>query len=143
MKKITRTATIILCAVTLFGCGTKITDPQITATVSVAVALTFRYVPMESAKRTTIANYVSAIAGKARTFTGAETQEQVAAALAAQVPPNVLAEFPEIGTTVIPLVASYYQAAKDQFGPNTKEFLSRMNAVAAGIEQGVSPYIGH
>ena len=135
------------CAIAPSGCkgpsGFQISDSQITLAVSTGTALTFRFALKDDAKRTMIANYVSAIAGAARSLTGNETPDQVAKVLTSRIPANVLADCPEIGSIVVPQVVSYYQTAKEKFGSGTKEFLSRMNAVAAGLEQGVASYISH
>ncbi len=125
------------------GSGITVTDSQITTAVSVGTALTFRFALKDDQKRTLIANYVSGIAGGARALTGTETPEEVAKVLTSRIPANVLTEFPEIASIVVPQVVGYYQTAKEKFGSGTKEFLSRMSAVAAGLEQGVAGYISH
>lgn len=140
MKKLQVAVAAILC-MAICGCGNfTISNQNITSVVSLGTALAFKYALHDQAKRTVIAKYVSGIAGAVRGLTGNETADQVAADLAANVPPEVMQQYPEIGTIVIPQVVAYYETAKQEFGTNVKAFLERMGAVASGLEQGVAAY---
>ena len=135
--------TILLACVLLAGCksGFSVSDSALTAIISTGTNLAFKYVLNDPNKRTTIAKYVSGIAGGARALTGKETPAEAAQILVARIPPDILAQFPEIGTIVIPQVLNYFQSAKEHLGAGSQEFVSRMNAVAAGLEQGVAAYL--
>ena len=138
LSLITIAITTIAC---LSGCNqSSMGNQAITTIIATGTGLAFQYVPMGSNKQL-IAKYVSGIAGGARALTGNETDAEAAQLLASYVPSDVLTQFPAIGTTVIPQVVGYYQNAKKEFGTNHQGFVDRMNAVASGLEQGVSSFI--
>lgn len=143
MKKLI-TITLLASFLTLNGCKDgklNVPNPMITVTIATGVALAFKYIPMDTSKRALIANYVSGIAGGARAATGTETSDDLAKLLVSKVPAEVMSEFPAIGTAVIPMVVSYFEQAKKEFGSDYQGFMDRMNAVATGLEQGVAQYI--
>jgi hypothetical protein len=134
-----------LAVVFLFaGCekGIDVSDEQIQLAVQTGTSVTFQYGLQNSPERAMIANYVSAIAGIARSATGKQTPEELGKALNDAVPENIRTQIPQITSIVVPLVVSSYQAARDKYAGDYKKLYSRMNAVATGLENAVAQYTG-
>ena len=128
--------------VPLFGCTTlQWTDQTITAGVSIGIAEGLKLLP--SAKRTVIANYIDVYASAIRKVGGVPTPANLIATINQFIPSNILQAYPELESSVAPIVTTLYSQAYAKYGGNATKIYAVLNDIATGLEAGAAPYITH
>ena len=152
---------IVVMASFIYSCGKggsppslpPVSDAFITAAVSAGTSAGLNLAIKDAAKRKVIAQYLNTYAGALRTITGNPTPDQLTQQLMAFIPPDVAAQYPELGSFAVPLVVSFYQWAESKYGaastptgspsgtpgtPTLTKVQEILNDVANGIETGSS-----
>lgn len=123
------------------GCKNSppVSDTLITASVSAATSVALKTIPAlkdHPDKQHAVAQYISRYSAVLYTITGDPTDEELTQLLMAQIPPDVQAQYPEIGAFAVPLIVSFYHWAKAEYGSNTAEFRKVVSDVAQGLKTG-------
>ncbi len=142
LRKLTIPFVAVLCMVTV-SCGTfstNFTPTQIGDGVTLAVSNGLYFIK-DTSKRSVIAKYVDVYAHGLRTVTGAPTSDQLVVYLNSFIPASVAAQYPELGTLVTPLIVAEYFKIYKKYGNNAAKVYEYLNALAAGLERGVAPYL--
>lgn len=128
-------------AITTSCTQSQFNDAAIIAGVTVATTTGLKMAIQDPARRTVIANYLDVYATALRSITGNPTPEQLTALINQFIPQNIKDQYPELVTFAVPLIVSAYKQAYDKWG--SAKAVTYLNDIAAGIEAGAAPYVGH
>jgi len=135
-----------LLAISLVGCATfdpsrVVKSPLTSPAISLSTSAALKYGISNSEDRTRVANYICVAAKAIDSLVTVPGIYELNDQVLSYIPKDVQTEYPEIISTILPLVSSYYSNVLASANGDQKQMLEGLHVVSAGLYNGAKPYI--